>query len=106
MASATILGIADKVQKSMKIQIERIEAIATTTDNTSILWDLHTIHMMNHLLNTNITDVVASTVSRAVSNSSSTIAAANSSSSSGGGFGGGSSGGGGSFGGGGGTGRF
>lgn len=106
MVSATILGIADKVQKSMKIQIERIEALATTTDNTSILWDLHTIHMMNHLLNTNITDVVASTVSRAVSNSSSTIAAANSSSSSGGGFGGGSSGGGGSFGGGGGTGRF
>ena len=36
MVSATILGIADKVQKSMKIQIERIEALATTTDNTSI----------------------------------------------------------------------
>lgn len=105
LVTATVLGCADQVQKSMKIHLESIEAMATDTTST-FYSDIVTIHMMNHLLNANIPSVVASTVSSAMSVSQSTIAAANSVSSSGGGFGGGASGGGGFGGGGGGGGRF
>lgn len=103
LVTATILGCAKEVQKSMQIHLEKMENIANGSD---IYYDMSTIYTINHLLDSDFSNNVSASVQQAVSHSRSTIASANSSSSSGGGFGGGSSGGGGFGGGGGGGGRF
>lgn len=103
LVTATVLGCAKEVQKSMQIHLEKMENMANASD---IYYDMSTIHMINHLIDSDFSNNVSASVQQGVSYSRSRIAAANSSSSSGGGFGGGSSGGGGFGGGGGGGGRF
>ena len=89
---ATVLGVAESLQKTMKIKLKNIE------NNDLTISD---IYFANYLINNSIYHTVSNSVSKAVSISNATIA--NSNYSSGSGFGGGfsSGGGGGSIGGGG-----
>ena len=92
---ATVLGVADKLQKTMQIKIKEFGDVNGP--------DFVDMYMMHYIMVGSINRTITNTVSNAVSVSRSTIAS--SSSSSGSGFGGGFSGGGGGFGGGGGGGR-
>lgn len=91
---ASVLGVADKLQKQMQIKINQMNANSASPDLTDI-------YIMNNLLNANIGNTITSTVNNAVNTSRATIAASEASSgsgsgggfSSGGGFGGGGGGG-------------
>ncbi len=80
---ATIFGIADKVEKAMKIKIEAMDDVTVINDTL----------FMNDMIRFNFAREINSTIERAHSLSTSQLAST--SSSSGGGFGGGFSGGGG-----------
>lgn len=95
---ATIFGIANKLEKVMKIKIQNMKA-ADPTFNT----DFGNYNYV-YFESSDLTSAISNSVTHAVSSSRSSIASSSSSSS--GGFGGGSSSGGGSFGGGGGGGHF
>lgn len=105
MVTATVLGCSKELQKSMELQLDRMDTLASDTTST-IYPDMTTYIMMRSIIRSDLAGTVNQAFSQAVSASQSTIAAANAPSSSGGGFGGGSSGGGGFGGGGGGGGRF
>jgi uncharacterized membrane protein len=91
---ATVLGVATKLAKTMKIKLENMDTPADFSINYTLLY-------LNNSLATDLTSTINHSINRTVSS-----AIANSKTSSGSGFGGGSSFGGGSFGGGGGGGRF
>lgn len=91
---ATVLGVADNLEKTMKIKIEQMNLENSTT--------ISDIYFTNYVINSNINSTISNTLSKAIATSHSTIASSSSSSS--GGFGGGFSSGGG-FGGGGGGGH-
>lgn len=97
---ATALGIADKLEKTMKLKIRDMNLTES---------DIATYYMLdnytdNLFIMNSLTSSINNSISTAISSSTSSIVASRSSSS--GGFGGGSSFGGGSFGGGGGGGHF
>lgn len=96
---ATAFGIADKVQKAMKMRIEQMNL--DTSSGDFVLLSRPYLYM-----NSSISNMIHSSVNNAVNTAISTRAAAHSSNSSSGGFGGGSSFGGGGGGIGGGGGRF
>ena len=80
---ATVLGVADELEKTMKIKIEAMqEQDVTLTD----------IYLTHYLIHANLTSSINRAVGSAVNTSHATIASSNSSS--GGGYGGGFSGGG------------
>ena len=80
---ATVLGVADELEKTMKIKIEAMqEQDVTLTD----------IYFTHYLIHANLTSSINHAVGSAVNTSHATIASSNSSS--GGGYGGGFSGGG------------
>ena len=91
---ASVLGVADKLEKTMQIKLSQMNINQSSPD-------IADIYLMNHLLNANIGTTVASTVNNAVAVSRATIATSEASSgsgsgggfSSGGGFGGGGGGG-------------
>ena len=91
---ASVLGVADKLEKTMQIKLSQMNINQSSPD-------IADIYLMNHLLNANIGTAVASTVNNAVAVSRATIATSEASSgsgsgggfSSGGGFGGGGGGG-------------
>lgn len=82
MVTATILGCANKVRKSMQMKIANIDDY-----NSNYLMDMYLINDMNR----DITRTISRTINSSVSTAHNTINIADSSSSSGGGFGGGSS---------------
>ncbi len=102
LVTATVLGCADEVQKSMKIQLENMEML--NSESMTPTEELIHIHMVYDLVNLNMATAITKTTNQAISTSNTRIASSSSSSS--GGFGGGSVGGGGFGGGGGGGGRF
>ncbi len=91
---ATVLGVADKVSKAMKVKFEEMNINNNTFDNT--FYHIYLFNSINNDISRNINSSIQSSIS--------TVNIANSKTSSGSGFGGGFSSGGG-FGGGGGGGR-
>lgn len=97
---ATALGIADKLEKTMRIKIQNMNL----TENDLATYYIFNNYTDNLSITNSLSSSINSSISSAVASSTSSIVASSSSSS--GGFGGGASSGGGSFGGGGGGGHF
>ena len=107
LVTATVLGCAKQVQKRLNLQLAKIQNNATGNTNDTVIGDIVYMSMLNDIITSNMTQVLAKTTTRAIQTSYSNSGSSSSSShSSGGGFGGGSVGGGGFGGGGGGGGRF
>lgn len=94
---AVTFGIADKLQKVMKLKIDEMQKNGTLSNTTYNYIYFNNMMHFNRVINNSVNTAVSSAISAKT---------AASSNSSGSGFGGGFSGGGGSFGGGGGGGRF